>query len=51
MKILIHHLITRFGSVLDTITYVSTCKMLRRRYEQAREAEEDESKDKDDKEK
>ncbi|KAG0163527.1 Platinum sensitivity protein [Apophysomyces sp. BC1034] len=34
IKILVNHLITQFGSVLDTITYVRSCKHLRLRHEQ-----------------
>ncbi|KAI9019970.1 component of IIS longevity pathway SMK-1-domain-containing protein [Phycomyces nitens] len=33
-KILVNHLETQFGSVLDTITYVDTCEKLRLRHEQ-----------------
>lgn len=31
------HLINQFGTVLDTITYISTCKQLRLKYEQNNE--------------
>ncbi|KAF7721217.1 Platinum sensitivity protein [Apophysomyces ossiformis] len=34
IKILVNHLITQFGSVLDTITYAPSCKNLRLRHEQ-----------------
>ncbi|KAI9345765.1 component of IIS longevity pathway SMK-1-domain-containing protein [Pilaira anomala] len=37
IKVLINHLITKFGTVLDTITYISTCKQLRLKYEQNHE--------------
>ncbi|KAI8339584.1 component of IIS longevity pathway SMK-1-domain-containing protein [Chlamydoabsidia padenii] len=31
-KLLVTHLIERFGSVLDTVDYISTCKVLQERY-------------------
>ncbi|KAG2209143.1 hypothetical protein INT45_004552, partial [Circinella minor] len=34
IKSLVEHLITNYGSVLDTINYVTICKMLRLRHEQ-----------------
>ncbi|KAI9474829.1 component of IIS longevity pathway SMK-1-domain-containing protein [Zychaea mexicana] len=34
IKLLVEHLITNYGSVLDTISYVTTCEMLRLRHEQ-----------------
>ncbi|KAI8094717.1 component of IIS longevity pathway SMK-1-domain-containing protein [Thamnidium elegans] len=37
IKILIDHLVTQFGTVLDTITYIPTCKLLRLKYEQNHE--------------
>ncbi|KAI8138592.1 component of IIS longevity pathway SMK-1-domain-containing protein [Fennellomyces sp. T-0311] len=40
VKTLVEHLITNYGSVLDTINYVSICKMLRLRHEQNMEPSE-----------
>ncbi|KAI9474821.1 component of IIS longevity pathway SMK-1-domain-containing protein [Zychaea mexicana] len=34
IKLLVEHLIANYGSVLDTISYVTTCEMLRLRHEQ-----------------
>lgn len=40
IKFLINHLINQFGTVLDTITYISTCKQLRLKFEQNNEVPE-----------
>ncbi|KAI7896594.1 component of IIS longevity pathway SMK-1-domain-containing protein [Mucor mucedo] len=40
IKPLIDHLINQFGSVLDTITYISTCQQLRDKYEENMKATE-----------
>ncbi|KAI8643853.1 component of IIS longevity pathway SMK-1-domain-containing protein [Parasitella parasitica] len=40
IKILVSHLITQFGTVLDTITYISTCEQLREKHKQNMESAE-----------
>ncbi|KAI8380880.1 component of IIS longevity pathway SMK-1-domain-containing protein [Radiomyces spectabilis] len=40
VKTLVDHLITKYGSVLDTTTYISTCSQLRLRYEQNKDTAE-----------
>ncbi|GAN11169.1 suppressor of Mek1 [Mucor ambiguus] len=34
IKMLVNHLITQFGTVLDTITYITTCQQLREKYKE-----------------
>ncbi|KAI7900067.1 component of IIS longevity pathway SMK-1-domain-containing protein [Cokeromyces recurvatus] len=48
IKVLVDHLITKFGSVLDTITYISTCKQLRLKYEHNLKAQEELNNENDD---
>jgi len=34
IKMLVNHLITQFGTVLDTITYITTCQQLREKHKE-----------------
>ncbi|CEP14003.1 hypothetical protein [Parasitella parasitica] len=38
IQVLVSHIITQFGTVLDTITYISTCEQLREKHKQNTES-------------